>query len=136
MAYTIFLKVFLVPFHFSLHINMNNMNILCFISRNELDSYMELLVRNFNIHTVDNIMCRNLINVNWNGRIYDCDFNQQLEMEIRKNDSQGNSCVARIRIAFKDRKTRNTSYSLVFGIYWLLLSTISWLIKKNPDVKF
>lgn len=56
--------------------------------RNELDSYMELLVRNFNIHTVDNIMCRNLINVNWNGRIYDCDFNQQLEMEITKNDSK------------------------------------------------
>lgn len=54
---------------------------------------MELLVRNFNIHTVDNIMCRNLMNVNWNGKIYDCDFNQQLEMEIKKNDSQGNSCV-------------------------------------------
>lgn len=64
---------------------------------------MELLVRNFNIHTVDNIMCRNLMNVNWNGKIYDCDFNQQLEMEIRKNDSQGNCCVAQFPIVFKEK---------------------------------
>lgn len=62
---------------------------------------MELLVRNFNIHTVDNIMCRNLMNVNWNGKIYDCDFNQQLEMEIRKNGSKGNSCVAHTPIVLK-----------------------------------
>lgn len=54
------------------------------IRRNELEDYLELLVRNFNIHTVDNIMCRNLINVNWNGKMYDCDFNQQLEMDITK----------------------------------------------------
>lgn len=61
---------------------------------------MELLVRNFNIHTVDNIMCRNLMNVNWNGKIYDCDFNQQLEMEIKKNGNQGNRCVAQVPIVF------------------------------------
>lgn len=67
--------------------------------RNELESYMELLVRNFNIHTVDNIMCRNLMNVNWNGKIYDCDFNQQLEMEIKKNDSQDPMTVYEISSA-------------------------------------
>ena len=58
--------------------------------RNELEDYLELLVRNFNIHTVDNIMCRNLINVNWNGKMYDCDFNQQLEMDIKKASKKGN----------------------------------------------
>lgn len=58
--------------------------------RNELEDYLELLVRNFNIHTVDNIMCRNLINVNWNGKMYDCDFNQQLEMDITKANKKGN----------------------------------------------
>ncbi|XP_053384227.1 uncharacterized protein LOC128550095 [Mercenaria mercenaria] len=48
--------------------------------RNELADYMELLVRNYNLATVDNMMCRNLLSVNWNGHLYDCDFNQQLDL--------------------------------------------------------
>ncbi|XP_061182762.1 uncharacterized protein LOC133191091 [Saccostrea echinata] len=61
--------------------------------RNELESYMELLVRNYNIHTLDKLMCRNLINVNWNGKIYDCDFNQQLEMGITKDNTKDSMTV-------------------------------------------
>lgn len=91
---------------------------------------MELLVRNFNIHTVDNIMCRNLMNVNWNGKIYDCDFNQQLEMEIKKNGSQGNSCVAQTPIVLKAKLEMHQNI-LIVGINWLVLSTVSWLVKKN-----
>lgn len=91
---------------------------------------MELLVRNFNIHTVDNIMCRNLMNVNWNGKIYDCDFNQQLEMEIKKNGSQGNRCVAQVPIVFMAKLEMHRNI-LIVGINWLVLSTVSWLVKKN-----
>jgi hypothetical protein len=40
--------------------------------------YMELLVRNFNIATVDGLMCNNIVSVGYNGHMYDCDFNQQL----------------------------------------------------------
>lgn len=89
---------------------------------------MELLVRNFNIHTVDNIMCRNLMNVNWNGKIYDCDFNQQLEMEIRKNGSQGNRYVAQVPIVFKAKLEMHRNI-LIVGINCLVLSTVSWLVK-------
>jgi len=47
-----------------------------------LEGYMDLLVRNFNAETVPTLMCTNTINVRYDGRIYDCDFNQQLDMTI------------------------------------------------------
>ncbi len=44
------------------------------------DSYMQTLQDNFNPHTLDNLMCRSLISVGWQGEVYDCDFNQMLDM--------------------------------------------------------
>lgn len=46
--------------------------------RDELREYMDLLVRNFNADTIDSLMCRDTISVGWDGKVYDCDFNQQL----------------------------------------------------------
>jgi len=43
---------------------------------------MQLLETNFNAGTVDQVMCRNLISVGWNGGIYDCDFNQMLDLPV------------------------------------------------------
>ncbi len=42
--------------------------------------YMSLLVNHFNPATLTGLMCRNLISVGYDGRIYDCDFNQMLEL--------------------------------------------------------
>ncbi len=50
--------------------------------RREYDRYVELLSANFNAATLDQVMCRNLISVGWNGSIYDCDFNQMLDLAI------------------------------------------------------
>lgn len=50
--------------------------------RGELKNYMDLLVRNFNPHAVDQLMCRNYLSVSWTGMLYDCDFNQQIDMDI------------------------------------------------------
>jgi radical SAM/Cys-rich protein len=44
--------------------------------------YMGLLVNHFNPDTVAGLMCRGLVSVGWDGRLYDCDFNQMLEMPI------------------------------------------------------
>ncbi|MGH7874429.1 MAG: arsenosugar biosynthesis radical SAM (seleno)protein ArsS [Candidatus Binatia bacterium] len=57
--------------------------------RGEYESYRELLESNFNSATLDQVMCRNLISVGWNGSVYDCDFNQMLEMPIL--DDTGNA---------------------------------------------
>jgi radical SAM/Cys-rich protein len=45
-------------------------------------AYMSLLVNHFNPATVDALMCRDLVSVGWNGRLYDCDFNQMLEIPL------------------------------------------------------
>eukprot|EP00425_Heterocapsa_triquetra_P036476 CAMPEP_0195066368 /NCGR_PEP_ID=MMETSP0448-20130528/11739_1 /TAXON_ID=66468 /ORGANISM="Heterocapsa triquestra, Strain CCMP 448" /LENGTH=457 /DNA_ID=CAMNT_0040097609 /DNA_START=56 /DNA_END=1429 /DNA_ORIENTATION=- len=47
-----------------------------------LEGYMDLLVRNFNVETVPHVMCIDHINVGWDGRLFDCDFNQQLELNL------------------------------------------------------
>jgi len=47
-----------------------------------LEGYMDLLVRNFNPDTVPQLMCLNTVSVGWDGRMHDCDFNQQLELSL------------------------------------------------------
>jgi radical SAM/Cys-rich protein len=44
--------------------------------------YMGLLVNHFNPSTVPALMCRSLVSVGWDGALYDCDFNQMLELPI------------------------------------------------------
>ena len=44
--------------------------------------YMDLLIANFNAATVPGLMCRHQLSVDHRGRIYDCDFNQALALEI------------------------------------------------------
>ena len=46
------------------------------------DEYMSLLVTHFNPQAVHGLMCRTLISVGWDGRIYDCDFNQMLDLPL------------------------------------------------------
>lgn len=49
------------------------------------DDYMTKLVNAYNPAAAEGVMCRSLISVGHDGRLYDCDFNQMLEMEIKKN---------------------------------------------------
>ena len=56
--------------------------------QNAYEEYIEKLVNAFNPETADSIMCRNLISVSHDGKIYDCDFNQMLEMQAR-NGNEG-----------------------------------------------
>jgi len=48
----------------------------------KMDSYMNLLRSSYNPETLPGLMCRNLISVGWDGTIYDCDFNQMLDMAV------------------------------------------------------
>lgn len=52
------------------------------LHKGELDSYMELLVNNFNPAAAEGVMCRDTLSVGWDGKIYDCDFNQQLQLGL------------------------------------------------------
>jgi radical SAM/Cys-rich protein len=63
--------------------------------RDELSQYMDLLVRNFNIKTLDSVMCTDLISVGYDGKIYDCDFNQQLGYTIVGNGASVETAAKR-----------------------------------------
>ncbi len=52
------------------------------------ESYMETLSEAFNPATVAGVMCRNMVSVSWDGYIYDCDFNQMLELKVATKKSQ------------------------------------------------
>lgn len=50
-------------------------------SKNE-ESYMQKLVKAFNPATIEGLMCRNILSVDWLGNLYDCDFNQMLDIPV------------------------------------------------------
>ncbi len=52
------------------------------------ERYMQKLLDAFNPATVENLMCRNLISVDWTGKLYDCDFNQMLDLSVEENMPQ------------------------------------------------
>jgi radical SAM/Cys-rich protein len=52
-----------------------------------LVEYMTLLASAFNPATVEGLMCRDTINVSWLGEVFDCDFNQMLDLHV-ENDGK------------------------------------------------
>lgn len=58
------------------------------IASDNYEDYMEKLVEAYNPAAVEGVMCRNTISVDWQGNLYDCDFNQMLEMKIDRSAGQ------------------------------------------------
>lgn len=52
------------------------------------EKYMTKLLQAFNPQTIENLMCRNLISVDWTGKLFDCDFNQMLDLNVEKSAPQ------------------------------------------------
>lgn len=52
------------------------------VSKGQFHSYMQLLRNSFTENNHAAVMCRNLISVDWQGHLYDCDFNQQLGLPL------------------------------------------------------
>jgi radical SAM/Cys-rich protein len=57
------------------------------LSSGNYKSYMDKLIAAFNPAAVQNLMCRNSISVGWDGFLYDCDFNQMLDLKIADQTS-------------------------------------------------
>ncbi len=57
------------------------------VSKRQFDDYMALLQEAHLDANLDNVMCRGLISVDWRGYVYDCDFNQMLDLAIE--DARG-----------------------------------------------
>lgn len=52
------------------------------LAKDQYVDYMTLLRDNFSSMAFDNVMCRNVVSIDWQGYLYDCDFNQLLEMPM------------------------------------------------------
>ncbi|WP_323757196.1 arsenosugar biosynthesis radical SAM (seleno)protein ArsS [Roseivirga sp.] len=53
------------------------------VNSNNYEEYMNELVNAFNPTSVVGVMCRSMISIGWDGYLYDCDFNQMLEMKLK-----------------------------------------------------
>ena len=66
--------------------NMPIARFTAYLKRNgKYEEYLQLLLDSFNPAAVEGLMCRDTLSVDWQGYIYDCDFNQQLAMSHRQN---------------------------------------------------
>ena len=78
-------------------LTLNNMPISRYLEwlleKGTLEAYLNRLVNAFNPSIVAGLMCRNTLSVGWDGLLYDCDFNQQLDMEMNL-ESKGRAHVA------------------------------------------
>lgn len=55
------------------------------LSSGNFDHYMRKLLEAYNPSAAANVMCRTMVSVSWDGYIYDCDFNQMLELKVNCN---------------------------------------------------
>ena len=81
--------------HFGIRFNhlftLTNMPIQRFgstlVSKGTFQSYMQLLKSAYRSENLDGVMCRSMLSVDWQGDLYDCDFNQMLGLRARVNGS-------------------------------------------------
>ena len=55
------------------------------VRHGQLDTYTELLENAFNPAAVSGVMCRGMLSVGYDGRLFDCDFNQMLDMDVGRD---------------------------------------------------
>ncbi|MBP7641309.1 MAG: DUF3641 domain-containing protein, partial [Thauera sp.] len=57
--------------------------------KGQFNAYMALLQASHRDENLAAVMCRSLVSVDWQGRLYDCDFNQQLGLPAGEGDADG-----------------------------------------------
>jgi len=56
------------------------------VSKGKFEEYMQLLRSAYSAENLDSVMCRSMVSVDWQGYVYDCDFNQMLGMSLPHKD--------------------------------------------------
>ena len=64
------------------------------ISKGLYDDYLNLLKENFSAANLKTVMCRSLISVDWQGFVYDCDFNQMLELPLVNKSNKEDKLIS------------------------------------------
>lgn len=96
--------------------NMPVSRFLDYLQRsNNYVSYLENLVNAFNPSTALGAMCLNMVSVSWDGYLYDCDFNQILDMKISDNEKNHISGYDKDFILNRDVKVSQHCYGCTAG---------------------
>ena len=57
------------------------------VSKGEFTDYLQLLKNNYREKNLSGVMCRNTLSIDWQGYVYDCDFNQMLQLPLGANSA-------------------------------------------------
>lgn len=85
------------------------------ISRGEFSSYMDLLKRNHSTANLSQVMCRSLVSVDWQGWLYDCDFNQQLGLDLPGDSRRHLRDLLTVSIAGNEIRIADHCYGCTAG---------------------
>ncbi|MFQ5429076.1 MAG: arsenosugar biosynthesis radical SAM (seleno)protein ArsS [Phycisphaerae bacterium] len=85
------------------------------IERGTYEDYMQTLAGAFNPQAAANVMCRKMLSVGWDGRLYDCDFNQMLEIGVDHGQPEHIRDFDPARLAERAIGTGNHCYGCTAG---------------------
>jgi len=76
------------------------------ISKGQFYNYVRLLKANHSDANIDSVMCRTLVSVDWQGFLYDCDFNQQLGLGLNRSNHQRLHLKDLLDVGLEGRRVR------------------------------
>lgn len=85
------------------------------IESGNYEGYMERLVHAFNPAALDGVMCRSTLSVGWDGRLFDCDFNQMLDLPLTPAAPQHIKDFTSTHLSTRQITTGNHCYGCVAG---------------------
>ena len=85
------------------------------VSSGNYSRYMDELVNAYNPGTIEGLMCRSMISVGWDGRLYDCDFNQMLDLGLTSSHPQHISDLKAGRLNGRRINVRNHCFGCTAG---------------------
>jgi radical SAM/Cys-rich protein len=76
------------------------------ISKGGFDAYIALLKNAYQRGNLDNVMCRSLVSIDWQGYVYDCDFNQMLDLPLARHGRDRVHLADRLEADLADNPVR------------------------------
>lgn len=87
------------------------------ISQGKFEAYMRLLKDNYQAENLANLMCRNTLSIDWKGYVYDCDFNQMLDLALGANGEKPThiSTLSKLPLLGQEISVREHCYGCTAG---------------------
>ena len=105
--------------HFSRLFTITNMPISRYLDdllrQGRYMEYMQKLTNSFNSSTIEGLMCRSILSVDWNGNLFDCDFNQMLDLGVEASCPQHISQATDLGLMGRRIQTANHCFGCTSG---------------------